>query len=87
MAIITLDALMTAEAILPSAKPGDAAEAFVMMEIISTPGAISRVTSQLTSPSMSLVTFPFRTLRALIRILAGLFHTVRGVAIELRWRD
>ena len=48
---MTLDALMTAEAILPSDKPSDAAEAFVMMETISTPGAISRVTSQLTAPS------------------------------------
>jgi hypothetical protein len=60
---------MTADAVLPSANPSDAAEAFVMMETISTPGAISRLTSQLTAPSTSLVTFPFRMLRALICIV------------------
>jgi hypothetical protein len=80
MAIITLDALMTAEAILPSCKPSYATEAFVMMEIISTPGAISRVTSQLTAPSTILVTFPFSTLRALIFIVAGFFQTSRRIA-------
>src|SRR5215469_399497 len=83
MAIITLDALITAEATLPSAKPSDAAEAFVMMETISTPGAISRITSELTAPWTSLVTFPFSTLRALIFIATGLFQTVRGVAIGI----
>jgi len=64
--MITLDALMTAEAILPCDKPSDAAEAFVLMETISTPGAISRVTSQLTAPSTILVTFRFSKLRTLI---------------------
>jgi hypothetical protein len=63
---MTLDALMTAEAILPCTRPSDAAEALVMMETISTPGTISRVTSQLTAPSTSLVTFPLSILRALI---------------------
>ena len=88
MATITLEALMTAEAILPSAKPSDAAEAFVMIEIISTPGAISRVISQLTAPSTSLVTFPFSILRALIcmvgRIVSnGSLHSNRiGIEIE-----
>src|SRR5262249_28831366 len=61
---------MTAKAVLPSAKPSDLVEAFVMMETISTPGAISKVTSQLTAPSTSFVTFPFSTLRALI-FMAG----------------
>jgi len=37
-----------------------------MMETISTPAAISKVTSELTAPSTSFVTFPFNTLRALI---------------------
>src|SRR5215831_10763682 len=84
---MTLDALMTAEATLPSVKPSDAAEAFVMMETISTPGAISRVTSQLTAPSTTLATFPFSTLRALIftvgRIVSnGPWHSNR-IAIEI----
>ena len=78
---------MTAEAILPSAKPSDAAEALVMMETISTPGAISRVTSQLTAPSTTFATFPFSTLRALIFILrrivsSGSRHSNR-IAIEI----
>ena len=76
---------MTAEAILPSAKPSAATEAFVMMETISTPGAISKVTSQLTAPSTTFVTFPFSTLRALIFMVAELFQTARGLAIELRF--
>jgi hypothetical protein len=84
MAIITLDALMIAEAVLPSARPREAAETFVMMETISTPGEISRVTSQLTAPSTSFVTFPFNTFRALIFIAAGLFQTVHDIAMELR---
>src|SRR5215469_12466974 len=92
MAIITLDALITAEATLPSAKPSDAAEALVMMETISTPGLISRVTSQLTAPSTTLVTLPFSTFRALIFIVAGLFQTSRRIANRIRirlarWRD
>ena len=78
---------MTAEAILPSAKPSDAAEAFVMMETISTPGAISRVTSQLTAPSTSLVTFPFSMLRALIcmvgRIVSNGSRHSNRIAIEM----
>src|SRR5215831_6823777 len=57
---------MTADAVLPSANPSDATEDFVMMETISTPGAISKVTSELTAPSTTFVTFPFSTLRALI---------------------
>ena len=60
---------MTADAVLPSANPSDAAEAFVIIETISTPGAISTLTSQLTAPSTSLVTFPFNMLRALIFIM------------------
>jgi hypothetical protein len=40
MAIITLDALITGEATLPSVKPSDLVEAFVMMETISTPGRL-----------------------------------------------
>ena len=39
-----------------------------MIDTISTPGAISSVTSQLTAPSTTRVTRPFRTLRALILI-------------------
>ena len=56
-----------------------------MMETISTPAAISKVTSELTAPSTSFVTFPFNTLRALIFMGAGLFQTVRGIAIGLRF--
>jgi hypothetical protein len=86
MAIITLDALMTAEAVLPSAKPSDAAEAFVMMETISTPGAISKVISQFTAPSTTLTTFPCSMLRALIFIVGrivsnGQWHG-NGIAIR-----
>jgi hypothetical protein len=56
----------------------------VMIEIISTPGAISRVTSQFTAPSITLVTFPFSTLRgADFHNWAGLFQTGCGIAIEL----
>ena len=78
---------MTAEAILPSSKPSDAAEAFVMMETISTPGAISKVTSQLTAPWTSFVTFPLSTLRALIFVVDwivsnGSRHSNR-IAIEI----
>jgi len=40
-----------------------------MMETISTPGAISKVTSQLTAPWTSFVTFPLSTLRALIFVV------------------
>ena len=86
-AIMTLDALMTAEAALPSTKPSDAAEALVMMETISTPGAISRVTSQLTAPSTTLATFPFSTLRALIcmavRIVSNGSRHSNRIAIEI----
>ena len=39
-----------------------------MIDTISTPGAISSVTSQLTAPSTTRVMRPFRTLRALILI-------------------
>jgi len=75
---------MTAEAILPSSKPSDTAETFVMMETISTLGAISKVTSQLTTPSTTLVTFPFSTLRALIFITGpDCFKRAVAIAIEL----
>jgi hypothetical protein len=88
---MTLDALMTAEALLPSAKPSDATEAFVMMETISTPGAISRVTSQLTAPSTTLVTLPFSTFRALIfivgRILSNGSRRSNRIAIEIEQRS
>jgi hypothetical protein len=72
---------MTAEAVLPTTKPSDVAEALVMMDTISTPGAISKLTSQLTAPSVTLVTFPFSTLRALI-CMAGLFQKVPGLATD-----
>jgi hypothetical protein len=78
---------MTAEALLPSAKPSDATEAFVMMEMISTPGAISTVTSQLTAPSTTLVTLPLSTFRALIfivgRILSNGSWRSNRIAIEI----
>lgn len=67
-ATITLEALITAQASLPTESPRDATEGLVMIDTISTPGAISSVTSQLTAPSTTRVTRPFRTLRALILI-------------------
>src|SRR6516225_6797313 len=70
---ITSDALMTAKAILPSANSSNVAEVLVMVPTISTPGAISRVTSQLTAPSTTLTTFPFSMLLSLLCTVGQLF--------------
>jgi len=65
-AIMTLEALITAKASLPSAKPRDCTDVLVMMETTSTPGATSKVISQFTAPWTILITLPLRIFRALI---------------------
>jgi hypothetical protein len=63
--IMTLEALITAKASLPSANARDCTDVLVMMETTSTPGATSRVISQFTAPWTILVTVPLSIFRAL----------------------
>ena len=57
---------MTAYAVCPLFSLSDVADSLVMDETISTPGAISSTTIELMGPFLMLLTFPERTLRALI---------------------
>jgi hypothetical protein len=66
---MTLEALITAKASRPTASWRAWTEALVMIATTSTPGATSRVTSQLTAPSTILMIRPLRTFRALSFIL------------------
>lgn len=73
MAIITFEALTTAYASLPSFNFRLSADVFVMMEVISAPPGNSITISVLTAPVTMLLTFPFKTLRALSFILCSPF--------------
>jgi hypothetical protein len=65
---MTLEALIIANASLPTLSPSEAPDVLVMIDTICMPGAISRVTSQFTEPSTICKTRPFNILRALILI-------------------
>jgi hypothetical protein len=67
--MMTLDALMTAYAFWPFLSFKLAADSEVMLETISTPGAICSVTELLTGPFLRAVILPGMILRALIFIL------------------
>ena len=74
---MTLEALITAKASLPSVKPRDCTDVLVIMETSSTPGATSRVTSEFTAHWTIFITLPLRIFRALIFIIQdSLFRTV-----------
>jgi hypothetical protein len=68
-ATITLEALITAKASLPSFSSKLSTELFVITDTICTPPDISIVTSELIAPRKILTTFPFNTFLALSFII------------------
>jgi hypothetical protein len=63
--IITPDALMIAYAFFPTLSLRSSHDFFVMIDVISRPGATSTVNSAFTGPISTDFTLPFKTLRAL----------------------
>ena len=85
MAIITLDALITAEATLPSAKPSDAAAAFRDDGDNFHAGCDFQSNLAVDGSLDNFGHFAFQYVAgADFHNWAGLFQTGRGIAIELR---